>query len=248
MIRLFCGWRRGVETGPANLWSKRPEHPKLRQECRLRRRSNLQAHAAPDGAWGEVGRRFYKYGAPNGAFAAGRICEVFGPGRPVRAFKPGRHRSPPRRARMRMSFSPWTVDCGVSLSVGSSGHRMSACVSREEGEGQKEVRPHPGPLPQERGRRSRRLWKTTRPGVRAPSGRKGSNATDATEAIELSNISGSGGEHISVYQRRLAVSVKAFIRPPPGSPISIRPFHRESVGQMACFTQRTHARRSPPRP
>jgi hypothetical protein len=62
-----------------------------------------------------------------------------------------------------------------------------APLSREEGEGQKEVRPHPGPLPQERGRRSRRLWKTTRPGVRAPSGRKGSNATDATEAIELSN-------------------------------------------------------------
>ena len=49
------------------------------------------------------------------------------------------------------------------------------------------ARPHPGPLPQERGRRSRRLWKPTRPGVGAASERKGSNATDATEAIELSN-------------------------------------------------------------
>jgi len=45
----------------------------------------------------------------------------------------------------------------------------------------------PALSPGERGRRSRRLWKPTRPGVGAASERKGSNATDATEAIELSN-------------------------------------------------------------
>jgi len=45
----------------------------------------------------------------------------------------------------------------------------------------------PALSPEERGRRSRRWRKTTRPGVGAPSGRKGNHATDATEAIELSN-------------------------------------------------------------
>ena len=46
---------------------------------------------------------------------------------------------------------------------------------------------HPGPLSQGEGGARRRLWKPTRPGVGAASERKGSNATDATEAIELSN-------------------------------------------------------------
>ena len=45
----------------------------------------------------------------------------------------------------------------------------------------------PALSPRRRGRRSRRFWKPTRPGVGAPSGRKGSSPTDATEAIELSN-------------------------------------------------------------
>jgi hypothetical protein len=60
----------------------------------LRRRGNAQAHAAPDGELekGSVGRRFYKHGAPNGAFAAGANCGILGPGRPVRASKPGRYR------------------------------------------------------------------------------------------------------------------------------------------------------------
>jgi len=79
------------------------------------------------------------------------------------------------------------VLCGPSplpLSPGCRGEPTPAERNRKNG---LHARPHPGPLPQERERRSRRLWKTTRPGVGAPSGWKGSNATDATEAIELSN-------------------------------------------------------------
>ncbi len=40
-----------------------------------------------------VGRRFYKYAAPNGALAGGADCQIFGPPRPVGAFKLGRRRA-----------------------------------------------------------------------------------------------------------------------------------------------------------
>ena len=99
------------------------------------------------------------------------------------------HPGPLPQERGRRSRRLWkTTRPGVGArSGGRAGTRRTQPRLSSFQTGQREVRPHPGPLPQERGRRSRRLWKTTSPGVGAPSGRKGSNATDATEAIELSN-------------------------------------------------------------
>jgi hypothetical protein len=94
-----------------------------------------------------------------------------------------------------------------------AGHRGEPTPAERNRKNGLHARPHPGPLPQERGRRSRRLWKPTRPGVRAPSGRKGSNATDATEAIELSS---------SARQFSLSLGERAGVRASRPSPESFR--------------------------
>ena len=66
----------------------------------LRRRSSLPADAAL-----------------NGAFADGRICAILGPGRPVRASKPGRPGAKRRRARRMMSFSLLTRERGSNITL-----------------------------------------------------------------------------------------------------------------------------------
>jgi hypothetical protein len=118
----------------------------------------------------------------------------------------------------------------VWVGVGHRGGPTPAERNRKNG---LHARPHPGPLPQERGRRARRLWKTTRPGVLSPSGRKGSNATDATEAIELSNsarkFSLSPGERAGVrvslpltfprLQHAVGASLLLTFGDPPSHPI-----------------------------
>jgi len=70
------------------------------------------------------------------------------------------------------------------IGVGHGGQPRTAQRNRKH---EFNARPHPGPLPQERGRHSPRWWKPTPQGVGAVLERRSSNATEASKTIELSN-------------------------------------------------------------
>jgi len=74
---------------------------------------------------GSVGRRFYKHGAPNGAFADGGDWEIIGPRRPVRASKPGRHRAQPKPGADNDEF--FALDHGLQAYARAWDRVVTAC-------------------------------------------------------------------------------------------------------------------------
>jgi len=98
----------------------------------------------------------------------------------------------------------WSTQCsysypGIDSNYCQSPHTRIVCL------GEFNARPHPGPLPRERGRRSRRLWKPTRPGVGAPSGRTGSYPTaigHRDRLIEGRSVhTGAARDHVNSSER-----------------------------------------------